>query len=259
MPRRVSGWQAETGNRWLLGLGTRLLGEVAWRERDSNCHRLLDDAMAILREVGDPWAMAEELWLLGCIGLAEGDYPAAGESFNGALAIERELARKQGIAHNLVGLGWVALHKGDAAEAESVLTEAVEVELEVGRPPRIAEGLEGLAAAAACQHQPERALLLLGAADAAWEAMGRRMAFFERAAVDGWLVPARHALGETVADMNYSDGRSMSLRDVSTWWRPWPPQPIHSCTTRTRCTPQAISRAPFATSATSWVNGASST
>jgi hypothetical protein len=40
------------------------------------------------------WGIAQELWGLGYIGIAEGDYRAARSSFEGALAIERELDLK---------------------------------------------------------------------------------------------------------------------------------------------------------------------
>jgi DNA-binding CsgD family transcriptional regulator len=204
---------AELGDRYMQAVGLRWLGEIAWRERDwPTAHRLTEQALAIFRQLGDRWGIALELWALGYLGIAESDYRAARASFEGALAIERELDRKQGVAHNLLGLGWVALQQGEATEAERLLDEAVGVELEVGRAPRIAEGLEGLASAAARQHQAERALKLLGAADAAWEALGHRIAFVERSAVDKWLAPARRALGEAAADAAWMAGRAMSLR-----------------------------------------------
>jgi len=205
----------ELGDRWLEAIDLDWLGHIARREHDwAAGHRLLEQALAIWRQVGDPWGIAQELWGLGYFGVAQGDYRAARSSFEGALAIERELDRKQGIAHNLLGLGWVVLEQAQAAESERLLTEAVGVEMEVGRAPRIAECLEGLASAAASQHHAERALLLLGAADAAWEAIGHRSALVERAAVDRWLTPARQAVGEAAAVAAWTAGRAMSPREA---------------------------------------------
>ena len=209
------GLSIEIGDRWSQAIDLDWLGHIARRERD--------------------WSTATSCWIKpwqssgssairgasprscgdsGTLGVAEGDYPAARASFEGALVIERELDRKQGVAHNLLGLGWVALQQGDAAEAERLLGEAIVVELEVGRVPRIAEALEGLAGAAASQNRAERALLLLGAADAAWAAMGHRIALVERATVDQWLTLARRALGEVEAAAAWSAGRAMSLREA---------------------------------------------
>ena len=202
----------ELGDRWVLALCKHGLGDIAWRERDWPAgHRFLEQALEIWRELGDPWGIAQELWLLGYVGIAEGKYREAGASFAAALAIERALDRKQGIAHNLLGLGWVALEAGHATEAERLLADAVEFELEVGRTPRIAEGLEALASAAAVRDRPERALILLGAADAAWERMGHRIAYIERATVDRWLAPARRALGEAGAEEAWQAGRMLSV------------------------------------------------
>ena len=199
----------EIGDRWMQAVGgLHWLGEIALRERDwPTARQFIQRALAIWRELGDQWGIAQELWALGYLGHAQGNYPASRASFEGALAIEHELDRKQGVAHNLLGLGWVTLEEGDAAAAERLLAEAIAVELEMGRVPRIAEGLEGLASAAASQRQAERALLLLGTADAAWGAIGHRVAFVERAVVDRWLLPARLALGDAAADAAWT-GRS---------------------------------------------------
>jgi predicted ATPase/DNA-binding CsgD family transcriptional regulator len=205
----------ELGDRWLQAVGLHWLGEIARSERDwPAAHQRTEESLAVWRQLGDRWGIAMELWASGYLGIAEGDYRAARTSFEGALVIERELDRKQGIAHNLLGLGWVTLQQGEPAEAERLLAEAVRVELELGRAPRIAECLEGLASAAASQHHGERALLLLGAADTAWEAIGHRNAIVERAAVDRWLTPARRALGEAAVAATWTAGRAMSQREA---------------------------------------------
>jgi predicted ATPase/DNA-binding XRE family transcriptional regulator len=208
----------ELGDRLGEAFSLHFLGEIANRERDwATAHRFLEGALAIHRELGDPWGIAHERWGLGYLGLAQGDYAAARAAFEEGLAIERELDRKQGVAHNLLGLGWTALEQAHFAAAERLFMQAIGYELEVGRPPKIAEGLEGLAAVASGQDQPERALRLLGAADAAWDGMGHRSALVERVRLDRWLATARRLLGEAAAAAAWTAGRAMSLREAVTF------------------------------------------
>src|SRR5262249_51968674 len=67
---------------------------------------------------------------------------------------------------------------------------------------------------AAGRRDPQRAVLLLGAADGAWTAMSHRGAYVDRQVVDRLLAPARRALGEAGAAAAWEAGAALSLREA---------------------------------------------
>jgi DNA-binding CsgD family transcriptional regulator len=74
--------------------------------------------------------------------------------------------------------------------------------------------LEHLAVLAAATAQPERALMLGGAADALYEHLGARRTPAERQKLDRWLLPLRETLDTERANATWARGRALSLDDA---------------------------------------------
>lgn len=71
--------------------------------------------------------LAQALYRLGLVRLAEGELAAAEESFLRAVRIVKEKADMIGLAYALLGLGETRLAQGDTQLAEATLTDALEI------------------------------------------------------------------------------------------------------------------------------------
>jgi hypothetical protein len=131
-----------------------------------------------------------------------------------ALALARELGERYGIANGLVSLGDVALAAGDTARARALYQESLSIARGCGFRPLLARSLEGIAALAAAQGQARRALRLTGAAAARRDAMGAPLAPPERAVGGRRLEPARQALGEAAAAAAWAAGPALSAEQT---------------------------------------------
>jgi tetratricopeptide (TPR) repeat protein len=82
-----------------------------------------------LEESGAPDTrnLAQALYRLGLVRLAEGELAAAEESFLRAVRIVKEKADMIGLAYALLGLGETRLAQGDIQLAEATLTDALEI------------------------------------------------------------------------------------------------------------------------------------
>ena len=77
-----------------------------------------------------------------------------------SLAIHRDLDDAWGVSHSLSNLAFLALEAGDAETARTLLSEALAIERESGHQPRLANALEMSARLAAADGQPALATRL---------------------------------------------------------------------------------------------------
>src|SRR5207244_2805778 len=103
---------------------------------------------------------------------SEGDYALARSLLEEGLAMARELGGKQMIAILLPILGKLVLLQGSYALARSLFEESLTIWCEVSSKPAIVGLLEGFAHLEAAQEQPGRAVRLFGAAEVLREGIG---------------------------------------------------------------------------------------
>ena len=73
-------------------------GIMAWQQADYSTARVLQESLAIRRELGDRQGISGSLNNLGKIAYDQGDFPAARALLEESLAIKRELGEQRGIA-----------------------------------------------------------------------------------------------------------------------------------------------------------------
>jgi tetratricopeptide (TPR) repeat protein len=233
----------------LSGLGVVALNRLQYTEAQS----LLDEALAIRRDLGDRYGIAETAHLLGIVARERGDYAAADELFNQSLRVWRELANPGWIGQSLVGLGMVRRFQGNAAAARRLIEEARAIlepigyrywvavtsmqlghiarlegddrlaigcyldsltdDIEMGANEMAVENIEFLACVAADDGQPDRAVLLFGAAAAL------RVAFAlpppmvsEAAALQAHLAQAKGAAADWASA--WAAGQALTVEDA---------------------------------------------
>ena len=132
---------------------------------------LLEESLALHRELSDRRGVAKVLWALGAASSTAGDLNAAEERFRESLAVFRELDDRFMTGWALYELGAVASKKMDLASAHSLTTKALTVFEAVHDVTGIVLCLDGLAAMAEAEGNLERGMRLAGAA-AALQASG---------------------------------------------------------------------------------------
>ncbi len=132
----------------------RVAGLLASFQGDhGTAQALLEESVAIRRELGSEEDTALALTQLGGAACERGDFAAARAPFEECLAVSRTLGYKEGIARSLLGLGAVAHAQGDHGTARALLEESVAIFRQLGDKFHIAMALGDLGWVA--RHQGE--------------------------------------------------------------------------------------------------------
>jgi predicted ATPase len=141
-------------------LRVRAFGEPDLGER----RRLLAEAEAITRSLGDNGALAWVLHTLGMTALEERRYHEARARLEECVSLNRALGRAFETANALSDLGFVALADERYDDARRVLRESLRAALDIGANDLAASCLVWIAAVALAYGDGARAAQLLGAA-----------------------------------------------------------------------------------------------
>jgi predicted ATPase/DNA-binding SARP family transcriptional activator/DNA-binding CsgD family transcriptional regulator len=157
------------------GVATSLvnLGFAALHQGDKErTATIRQEVEALQREPLDRFTLA---WLITFLALAtsyEGDFERSAALATESLAIYRELGDKRGISLCHIDLGFIELIRGDHEPAAVLLEESVRVLRGSEDKFCLAYGIFGLAAVAAAREEPVRAARLWGAAEALRQEIG---------------------------------------------------------------------------------------
>jgi len=198
------------GSRWLSGISMGDIGETLYHQGDYSTARLhLEESLSILQPLGD--LRHRPLGALGAIALLQGDYQQAVAYFEERLAGHRQQGSKVYILRDLSDLGIATGHLGDQAQAAALLSEALSLAQDLTSTDDIAVCLLGVAGA---QRQPRRAVRLLAAAQAAFEASGGIVEPLYRAESMYIEKAARAALGEAAFAIAYAEGKVLTVEQT---------------------------------------------
>jgi len=178
---------------------------------------LLEESLALAREVGDTVSVGIMLSNLGHVDLLRGDYERARARSEDALAFANELG-STGVELTpvaFVNLGLARLGLGAHEQARGSFKEALLTSQHLGRKQQIIESLEGMASLAGALGEATRAAHLRGAAEAAREVISFALSPGERALHEPYLAAARSALGEAGWEEALAEGRAMSLEEAA--------------------------------------------
>jgi predicted ATPase len=197
------------------GRALQMLGSVAVGERAyDEANRLFEESEALCRKIGDKSLLATTILDLGDVALNQADYERATVLLEESLTLFQELGDKDGAAIALYNLGSAALSEGRDERAVGLLSDGLALFGELGYKEGMAYCLEALASATASGASRVEAARLLGAADAASEAMGAALEPGERdrrARTESML---RAQLGEERFAELWSEGRNMTLDEA---------------------------------------------
>jgi predicted ATPase len=182
----------ESGDRWLLA---ECLNNATVPKLSDPVAALalLEESLEIYRAVGDRDRVAYALHNVAWVCL-EFDLPRSEESAAEALAIAREHGSTRVAAGASIFLGFAVALRGDPAGAELFFGEGLRLAHEVGSQRLVIEAIEGLAAAAADEGDDERARTLWAAGDHALDTLHIPHLYPEEELRRRWFEP-RHAGG----------------------------------------------------------------
>jgi tetratricopeptide (TPR) repeat protein len=161
----------ERDDPWMLGHGLVGLAMTRAPD-DPELPALYADGVAALRRSGDPWSIAYALVPHGDVALLAGDLPAAARAHEEALELVRSIGDDHLAATLLDQLALDALLAGDVPAARERLAESAELHREVRDQEGLAYCLDGLAALCLTLGDPHAAGRLAGAAEAARAELG---------------------------------------------------------------------------------------
>src|SRR6266567_577118 len=216
--------------------------------------RLLQDSVALFREIDDPNGAARALGALAWLAIQQSEYPEAevlaGESvdyaratgdrmllfcslawlaialreqgrsaearelYEQSLAQARELGAPFEIGNILKEIGRAECDEGRHDLAEKHFTESIAILHGLGNLPGVIDSLEGLAGTAAATAAPRRAARLWSATDALRQQIGNVRAVHESIAYERQLKAVRAILTAEAFNQAWNEGRAMSLDDA---------------------------------------------
>jgi predicted ATPase/class 3 adenylate cyclase/Tfp pilus assembly protein PilF len=135
-------------------------GLLALRQSDSNAGKLLQESLALFRELGDKWGVPYSLHHLAHVAERQGDYERSAALFEESLALFRDVGNRWGIGWSLHCMGDVTLSRGDYGRAKALLEESLPLCREVGNTFTLAYLLHNLGRVAEKQGDYERATAL---------------------------------------------------------------------------------------------------
>ncbi|MFL5695762.1 MAG: protein kinase domain-containing protein [Ktedonobacteraceae bacterium] len=145
-----------TRKEMALRLGSALEEFWDVRGHHSEGRTFLEQALVGSERVA-PSVRAKALYATGDMSINVGDLDRAQELLEEGLALSRELGDTVGIARFLYGLGWVDWDRGNYTTARRLAEEALVLWREVDDNERVASTLELLGSVYECQGEPERA------------------------------------------------------------------------------------------------------
>jgi tetratricopeptide (TPR) repeat protein len=173
------------------------------------------EARPLFEELAEPVGIARTLECMAGVYLKRGDYRAARPLLEERLAICRKLGDPTLLVHALGGLGHVERDAGNYARAEALYRESLLLRRELRARFALAQSLEDLAGLAGRQRQSERAIRLLGAAEAFCEMLGARPPVAGPTEYERTVREGRAVLGEAAFAAIWAEGRTMSLDEAT--------------------------------------------
>jgi len=213
--RDAVGIRRQIGDDIQLSYSLSALASALFDSDLDAAYRAGDESVALARAGGNLPALAHAL-----SNRAEADRYGGREG--SALALHEEalsLARKIGdrrlLAIGLHNVALLRLRSGGLDDATELLREAVDVTIAARQSVGVAYCVAALAGVAVVGHQPERAAMLLAAADAAFERLNAMMNGTDRREFERYRETCRQELGATPFADAWSRGAALTLDEAA--------------------------------------------
>ncbi|MBV9852517.1 MAG: tetratricopeptide repeat protein [Armatimonadetes bacterium] len=200
----------EVGDRWAVAVSLSVLGIPVYLGGDyAQARVLLEESLALARELEDAWLTVVALSNLGSLAFYQGDHTRATTLLAESIALARAVGEKWSLFNSLYTLSLVALGQGDAGEAGAHLREGLALCRELGYQPGVAACLQGLASVWGAQGRVRDAARLLGAGEALLNTLGAALPPALAAGYPQTVAALHTALGEEAFTAARAEGAAL--------------------------------------------------
>ena len=212
----------EIGERRVVTAALQPLGLACLGKGDIAAARThLEEALVMARELGNPRETAAALNVLAQLLRTEGELDAAEPLYEQGLAITRELGDRESIAISLLNLAQVAIDRDAGERARPMLLEALAIAGEIGSRRMGGCVLEVAAGLASATGAWKPAARFFGVAEALAERTGLQRDPADEAFLAPRMEAARNALGEIPFGDSEGAGRALDYGAALTELRAW--------------------------------------
>ena len=207
-------WQARDDRRGVVDALVMQARSALARGAYEQAQAWFAECLPIQRELRMKSKLAETLNGLALVARGRADYAGSRELSRQSLAVSREMAGRFDTGWSLHNLACVELHGGNLAEALDCRRESLRLFVAANSPLGIALGCLSAAQDAVECRQAERAMRLLGGAQAVLARMGARLGEPDRSEAEQSLAAARALLSAEQLAAAWSEGELASLESL---------------------------------------------
>jgi tetratricopeptide (TPR) repeat protein len=206
----------ELGDKYIKGLILSAASRVeAFAKGDfSKAIDIHEEACDLLREHGTRWSYGITMYGFGHLAMSQKEFTLAREKFNIALQTMQELGSHRNVSMIKSDMAHVLRYEGKYPQAMSSYGETIREWQKMGHRSAVAHQLECMAFIAKYVEQPEKALRLLGAAQALRQRIEIDMTALERAEYDKEVADLKAHINENEFTSLWADGRSMTMEQA---------------------------------------------
>lgn len=202
----------EVGDLRQLGLAVRTLGPVLYGLGEYEAARSsLEESLLIARNLQDNYGIAWSLLFLGDLALKAESTGQAQKLYHESMDMLRKLGDTALLAYTVRRLGFVLRGYQDYEHAKALCQESLELNFATGDRRAVAASLVGLAGLAVEQGQAIRAAQLLGAADRLLNDIAAHMLFDDQLEYERHLTSVRSQLDTPTFNQAWAEGQSMTI------------------------------------------------
>lgn len=203
------------------------LGRHALDDKDyDRALEMFEEGLKLARKACDKTTIGISLNNLGELARIRGQQDWARNLYEESLSTHRELGIQGAVVTNLANLGHTALAQGDLDAATRFYVESLKLSYRLGDRRVVCLGLMGIAGAYWADRDPDRAALILGAAEVEREAINYKIEQGDLAVYDQVIGRVRSSLGADQFEKIWLQGRKMrpgqaviyALEDMDEIW-----------------------------------------
>ena len=188
--------------------------EIHGLQASDQLQRYLEESLALSQGSANPEAAVRTEGILARMAFYQGNMAEARKHADKMLELHREMGDHLSVTGHQTAMAHVARQRGSYREALALYRETLPDWQKMGHRGAVAHQLECLAFIARAQEQGERAVRLLGAAEALRQASNSARTPKERIEYDQEVAGLRAGLDEETFDLLWAEGQSMNMEQA---------------------------------------------
>ncbi len=201
-----------TGDKHLIVFSLHKLASAEFMQTNLEATQaLVEEGIAIAREINDSYEIATLANLLGEIARIREDYETAQIHYEEVLGIAQTGSFEPLILLSMINLGAVTCVLGDYSRSRKLGQESLRLAHKLGDHLSLGYSFERIAALGVIGGAMEKAVRLKGSMDTIYEDTGYEVEEVDRIFLERYLKTAREAIGQNAFEAEYTAGRAMSI------------------------------------------------